>query len=127
MVIRSVDNPFEFIPESRRSDHTDGLFVHDQVKEAGNYTLLSDENPVQGLSFNFNREESEMGFKTNAEIQSWIADNRLKNVQLIEEGGQVFTEKISQINQGISLWKWFVLAALLFLLVEVILLRVLKN
>ncbi len=125
--IKKDDDMYEFIPEVRKTGHSDELFVHGQVIEAGNYSLISSGQRIEGLSFNFNRTESEMIFNSPDEIETILKDNNLYNVSLLQSGKEPFVQTLTDMSRGIQLWKWFVLAALLFLLGEVVLLRLWKS
>jgi len=50
----------------------------------------------------------------------------LKNTKLLEGKAKSLSVVVSELNQGIKLWKTFVLLALLFLALEVVLLRLWK-
>jgi hypothetical protein len=122
------DDNFEIIPEIRRIGNSVDLFMHDQISQAGNYLLEEkDGSPVNGLSFNYSRVESEMVFSSVAEIEKYIADNNLSNVRLINPGDKPLQNTLLELSHGIRLWRWFVLAALVFLMMETLLLRVFKR
>jgi hypothetical protein len=122
------EDNFEIIPEIRRVGNSVDLFMHDQISHAGNYLLEEkDGKPVKGLSFNYSRVESEMFFSAVAAIEKYIADNSLTNVGLINPGDKPVQNTLMELSHGIRLWRWFVLAALVFLLMEVILLRFFKR
>ena len=116
---------FEVIPEIRNIGNAVDIFMHDQISEAGNY-LLEDNKSValKGLSFNYSRNESEMVFSDIPEIEKYIADNNLNNFRLINSENRPVQKTLSELSHGIQLWRWFVLAALIFLLLEILILRV---
>jgi hypothetical protein len=126
MKIRNTDGTFEIIPEQRRVGHMEDLFVYEQISEAGNYFLAHSGETVQGLSFNYDRTESEMAFNSPDELKGIIADRQLSGAAVLETAGKPFAQSLADLSRGIQLWKWFVLAALAFLLAEVLLLRFLK-
>ena len=123
LIIRSLESDFEFIPELRRIGKRVDIYPHGQIAYAGNYTLLNGDVPVRGIAFNYNRSESEMNFYTTEELDDLLADKGLSYLQIVETGGKPFVQTLSEISQGIRLWRWFVLSALAFLLAEVLLLR----
>jgi hypothetical protein len=117
---------FDFIPEHRRQGTSIELFTHGQISLAGNYDLLKENLPVNGISFNYDRAESEMQFYSSAMLNEFISEKKLSNVQVIEATGKPFAQTLSDYSQGIRLWKLFVILALAFLLGETLLLRFLK-
>jgi len=121
--IRDPQSEFEFIPEHRRVNSHLDIFPHGQITSAGNYTLFKSETQIKGLSFNYDRAESELEFLTVDEIESYLDDNGLRNFQVVETADRPFVQTLADLSKGKQLWRWFVLLTLLFLLGEVLLLR----
>lgn len=123
LVIRDLQSEFEFIPELRRINKQVDIYPHGQITIAGNYTLYNDQTPLKGMAFNYNRSESDMNFYTAQELDEMLNNNNLSAIQIIESAGKPFVQTLSEISQGIRLWRWFVILALAFLLAEGLLLR----
>ena len=126
LVIRDIGSDFEFIPELRRINKRVDIYPHGQITNAGNFKLVDGDIPVTGMAFNYNRSESEMSFYTIEELDEILIDKGLTTVQIVESAGKPFVQTLSEISQGIRLWRWFVMLALAFLLIEGLLLRFLK-
>lgn len=126
MKIKDETGTFEIIPEHRKLGHLEDLIIHDQVRQAGNYLLEYENQLLKGLSFNYSRDESDMRFHSLEALKAIIDGRQLSRVFLLDAGSRPFTKVLEEMSRGIQLWKWFVLAALLFLLVEVLLLRFMK-
>jgi hypothetical protein len=124
--IKSINAGFDVIPEYQFKESQIVFYTHNQIKEAGNYFLVSDNKNIKGLSFNYNRIESELNFYQENEIIKLIESKGLKNFSVINNPNKTLTELISEQNQGKRLWKWFIMMALFFLGVEVCLLRFIK-
>ncbi|HXC06712.1 MAG TPA: hypothetical protein VNZ86_18270, partial [Bacteroidia bacterium] len=124
--ISSPDTKFDIIPEHRIVDSKTEIFVRNQVREAGNYNLLANKEQIDGLSFNYNRRESDVSTLDPAGLKEALAKAGLNNFSLIETGQKDLKSLLSEIDQGKKLWKWCILLALLFLAVEIALLRLLK-
>jgi len=124
-VFRITDkkNNFEIIPEHRIIDMRNTIFIHNQIKNAGNYILSAAGKDIEGISFNFNRTESDMKFFTNSEINNQIKEHNLKNFSIVDTKNKTLTQAIEELNQGIRLWKLFIILTLLFIAIEIILLR----
>ncbi len=115
---------FAFIPEIRNQISGVSIFVHDQIKEANNYLIKDKENIIGGLSFNYSRKESEMTFYNKLELEKQIKNNGLTHYTVLNLQNKSTNAIISEIaTSGISLWQYFILLALLSLLIEVLLLR----
>lgn len=124
-VLRLKDNnsDFEVIPERRFTQTSCDLFLHGQIRQAGNYLLFRDQQPLRGVSFNYSRAESEMVFYSAGRLKDFIDERNLQNISVMESGEKPFVQALTEFNQGIRLWKLFVVLALLFLLAEGLLLR----
>lgn len=120
------DNNFEVIPENRVLDQRPLIFVHDQVKEAGNYQLFAGKEPLSGISFNYDRKESDLSRYSPEELVSLYEKENLPNFSLIDTGNKDVTKILADIGQGKQLWKWCILLVLVFLAAETALLRLWK-
>lgn len=98
-----------------------------QEVEAGYYALQNSDGKTERLlAFNHGNEESSMDFYSADELRRAFANQ--PNVEVfdsIQDGD--FVQVLEQENLGKSLWKYFLLAALAFLLVEVGLVRFMKG
>lgn len=113
----------EIVPESRPTGSETFLFLHDQIREAGNYLLTSGQERIKGLSFNYDRRESDLSCQNPDQISGWLEQEQLNNFSMIDAGGKNMTYLLADMSQGKKLWKWFILAALLFFAIEILLLR----
>lgn len=113
----------EIIPEQRRSGNQWNLFFYDQVTEAGNYLLFADDEPIKGLSYNYDRRESALASYDIDALSGALQDNGLGHVNLLDTTGIDFDVALQELRMGRQLWRHFLVLALFFLLVEVALLR----
>ncbi|MEO5569881.1 MAG: BatA domain-containing protein [Bacteroidia bacterium] len=117
---------FDIIPEQRSGTNYINLFFRDQVKESGNYDLLF-KNKLSGIvSFDYDRKESVMSFYNKDEITKIIDENHLSNLKLFEVTSKGITAQLMELNEGIRLWKWGIVMVLIFLAIEILLLKFLK-
>ena len=117
------DNNFEVIPENRVVDLQPTIFVHDQLKDAGNYKLFSGNQALAGLSFNYDRKESDLRRYSPEELIAMYEKASLKNFSLIDAGNKDISKVLADISRGKMLWKWCIILVLLFLAAETLLLR----
>ncbi len=120
----STDKKIDLIPEHRVSDGRTMIFVHDQLKSAGNFSVMAAKNELAGISFNYDRKESDLSCYTSDRLSAAITDKGWNNFRLLSNERQNLTIALAEIDQGIKLWKWFVIMALVFLLIEIVLLRI---
>ncbi|MEM6397632.1 MAG: BatA domain-containing protein [Bacteroidota bacterium] len=115
----------EFIPEQRTVGQRIFLGINEQLEESGFYELLlDDDNPLDLFAFNYDRAESNLDYLSSEEIESLTGGNA--NIL----NGQNEADLISTIqtnNEGRPLWQYFIWGVLVFLLIEVLLLRFWKT
>jgi hypothetical protein len=117
----------DFIPEISRNILGMQLQVHNQIQEADNYFLYNKDSALIGLSFNYNRKESDMQFLSLEQIKEIIALHNLNNFSVLDIQHKSSTVIQNQINSsGRQLYYIFILIVLLALLAEVVLLRIWK-
>lgn len=96
------------------------LYFNEQLKEAGNYLLKGSlENPYY-LAMNYNRDESGMKFLTPEEIQELNPSLRFN---LLSSDGKSISTLLGEQERGSRLWKLCIALALVFLLIEILLLK----
>jgi hypothetical protein len=104
------------IPLQKTYSRTVVLETEDFPNIAGILNVMNTDNVLQNLSFNFNRAESnlsyyDLGLLKNASVDSSLA---------------VTINTIKSTTNINALWKWFVIFALVFLIIEMLLLKYLK-
>ncbi|BAO77228.1 BatA domain-containing protein [Winogradskyella sp. PG-2] len=92
------------------------LETEDFPNTAGILNVMNKNTALQNLSFNFNRNESRLNYYDLSTLDTVTTDSSLE--------ATINTIKSSTtIN---ALWKWFVIFALVFLIIEILLLKYLK-
>lgn len=117
---------FEIIPESKVVDLEHTIFIHDQIKDAGNYGLFTGSELLSGLSFNYDRKESDLNRYSLDELMAMYEKANLTSFSLIDMSDKSVS-KVLDTTEGKKLWKWCVLLALLFLAAETALLRLFRS
>ncbi|RYD83509.1 MAG: hypothetical protein EOP53_00635 [Sphingobacteriales bacterium] len=121
-VFRLVKDSFEVIPPQRMMNGSPSLFVENLLNQAGHYSLTaSSANQSSAIySFNFDRQESQMQFLSADELKENTASLQPK---VLSAQNNSVANQLKEIEEGAKLWKWFIVAALLFLLAETLLIR----
>ena len=97
----------------------------DQSVDAGYYELVNDESTEQLLALNHDNAESKLEYYTPDELRAAFSGQ--KNVEVFDQiNDAAFAREFEDQNLGTSLWKYFLIAALVFLLIEILLIRFLK-
>lgn len=115
--------PREFIPGQFNNGNQTMLDLGNQIKESGFYQLQLDDIDKGLYAFNYDLQESALDYYSTEDLEK-------------QYGGQVniysatanadFTQLINEKESGVRLWRWFLIACLLFLLLEQLFIRFLK-
>jgi hypothetical protein len=115
----------EFIPGQINMGRKIILDMKDQISQAGYYDIMLDNEIIKNIAFNFNRMESDMAVYSSSELASKFNNTRISVIKSEDQAN--ISRYISNKDKGTMLWKWFLLATLLFLLIETLLVRILKG
>lgn len=124
--IRSSHSDFEMIPEVKSVGYGLSLNPYGLIREAGNYTLSVNDTVIRGLAYNYNREESIVDCLSKEEIQEQIGKNGRIHASIFSSSGEKLVHELEEVTLGKFLWKYFLYFVLLFLLVEILILRFMK-
>ena len=115
--ILTVKNNIEsFIPVQQLLNTKVKMTFGDSPTEAGNFSIFNGTNLLQNISFNYNRTESNLAL-ANPDVA-----NNFKQIDNLET---VFNT-IQTDRTDTQIWKWFVILALLFLALEVLIQKFVK-
>ena len=111
-----------FVPGVIRTADQVLLDIPEEITEPGFYTLTIDNDTVTQLAFNYNKAESNINSLSTSDLKSVISG--IGNVQIFDvDNAEEFKRHFSEVNDGVGLWKYALLLALIFLLIEMLLLR----
>ena len=121
---RMQGNGDEFIPQQRMADNMLVVTPGAYAKQAGWYDLLSPKKELAAVyALNYDRRESKMDFLTELQLASALEQ---PDIHLLADAGKNLTAEVRELNLGTTLWKVCICFALIFLAIEVLLLRFLK-
>ena len=103
------------IPEQRAYNSFATITTGNEINRAGNYRVTLENQPIASVSFNSSRAEN---------LDSYYSDEEIGAMVLSEVGE--FVQELESENNKIELWKIFVMAALFFLICELLILKFLK-
>lgn len=118
---------FDVIPAHSVLDGHTLLDVHRQVTAPGNYFVSLGKDQLTGISFNYNRRESDLTTLNAETIKANCEKAGLTNFALLENSSKGLTSMLTEIDYGVRLWKTCIWLVLFFLLCEILLIRFLKN
>lgn len=125
MVYKIGGEAGEFIPEQRTIASRVNLGINNQIQQAGFYNLFYTAGEIlDRFAFNYDRKESDLRFLSADELRQKTDDT----MPIIEgTKAQDFTSIVAQQSKGTPLWKLFLILALVFLLLETAVLRLIKG
>ena len=115
-ILTVKNNAESFIPVQQLLNNKVKMTFNESPSEAGNFSIFNGANMVKNISFNYNRTES------NLALANTDAANKFKEIDDIET---VFNT-IQTDRTDTQIWKWFVILALLFLALEVLIQKFVK-
>lgn len=115
-VLSLVSEEENFIPQQQAFSGKIQLNTNELPSKAGNFSVVYKDENIGNLSYNYNRNESSQEFQNIDAID---------NVEVYDSVSEYF-ETSKAATQDRQLWKSFVIFALIFLTVEMLLLKYLK-
>ncbi|TMM57574.1 hypothetical protein FEE95_11135 [Maribacter algarum] len=109
-ILKVTQNEYEFIPRQKSFANKVSLYFNENPQKDGIYSVFNKENVYRNLSFNYPREESKLNYM---DVSTINASSKNESIKALFEQMQ----NDSSIN---ALWKWFVILAVLFMLIEVL-------
>jgi hypothetical protein len=115
-VIAVANSNYSFIPLQQILSTKVKLSFGDYPEKAGNYAINQQTKNLQNISFNYPRTESNLN-----EDNSTIYSNFAK-INSIEEA----LNELHSLRTDTVIWKWFIMATLLFILIEILIQKFVK-
>ncbi len=116
-----------FIPGVTVSEQGMRLETGGLIENAGHYLVKNGNETIASLSFNYNREESDLRYFSPDELGERITLSNLEQASVLANVSANFAEVLQEIQKGKQLWKWCILLALFFILAEVLIARFWKQ
>lgn len=115
--ILTVKNKEEsFIPIQHLLNNKVQLYFNDYPTKAGNFAIYNTNKVIENISFNYPRTESNL---------DQIDSNTIADLQTSNSISTIF-DTLQTSRSDNQIWKWFIIFALLFLLLEMAILKFLK-
>ncbi|MFC6860463.1 BatA domain-containing protein [Zunongwangia atlantica] len=105
-----------FIPHQQNTTDKITVTTTELPENAGNYMIMYQQNRILPISYNYPRNESDLNY---------LDINEFKNIEKQTDLNTYF-ESAKAAQQIDVLWKWFVIFALIFLTIEMLLLKFFK-
>ena len=112
-ILTLSDSLTKMIPLQQTKANQVLITTKDEPSQSGIYTLEKENESLSNVSYNYNRSES---------VLQYNDPNQWEGIKVYQSVGDLF-EQITKDNSIKSYWKWFVIFALLFLLLEMLILK----
>jgi hypothetical protein len=115
-ILKLANKTRQFIPFQTNFNNKVSITTKDDPKEPGHFSILKDTDTLTLVSYNYNRNESQLNYANLAKIKGVSIENSLDT-----------TLKNIKIEANVTwLWKWFVIFALILLAFEMLILKYFK-
>ena len=117
------DGSFVMMPAHEVRNNRMIVFLHDDLPDAGFYALAMRDSVYHVMAWNDSRTESEMDFADKEAVATMFKEAGFEATTVIDADDFANHDLVQAMARQSSIWKWFVLLALLALLGEVAVLR----
>ena len=114
LTVKGLDE--QFIPIQQILNTKVKMTFNDYPEQAGNFSIYNKKEWIENISFNYNRTESDLASAN---------ENRLSDYKTAESIKSFF-DTLQTDRTDNQIWKWFVIFALLFLIIEMAIIRFVK-
>jgi hypothetical protein len=119
-ILKLKNEENEFIPLQQVFHNKVQLKTNEQPSKSGFYKITSNNNALRSVSYNYNREESNLNYSNLKEL---FKDDA--NISISNSIKETFT-RLNEQQEIKPLFKWFLAFAILFLLLEIFILKFFK-
>lgn len=116
----------EVIPEHRNTTNSTEVFIPLELRQSGQYNLVLGDSLRDVFSMNYDRRESDLSAFTTDAINDWIVSQDLKNVSIVESDDEGIGKIATDLNDGKKMWYTLIVWTLIFLAIEILLIKYLK-
>lgn len=119
--LKIVRNELEFIPLQSKNNDKIRVTTNDYPLTAGIYEFKSNDQVIEKIAYNYNRKESDLSYQPLRPLA-----DQYDNIYLYESIDKAIKDG-NQRNNNKNLWQLFIIFALVFLVLEILLQKFLKN
>lgn len=124
--LKKVDANLEVIPEHRNAGGNTEVFFNSELKDAGVFQLLLSDSIIDVVAFNFDRNESDMSAFSSDEINALLKESNNTSFSVIDADADSIGKFANELDGGKKMWYTMLMWALIFLAIEILLIKYLK-
>lgn len=121
--LRNTKDGSEFIPGHRSAAGNTSIYFNDEIKTAGNYLLSLGDSTVSAISLNYNKLESQTAVLPLSDVSEILNNRGFTNWNILENSSESIGAGTAQIAQGKQYWLTMIVWALIFLAIEILLIK----
>ncbi len=121
--IRDVESTFEMIPMVEMRNNRAMIRLFDELPGAGFYNVSNGDEIVATTGWNDGRKESKMKFVDTEEVDKILKNNGLNVITVMRSDDIRSGDVMKTMVRRSTLWKSFIILALISLLIEILVLR----
>ena len=125
--ISSTTNSKSFIAQSRSVGGQTEVFLPTEINESGFYALKENSVNLMPLAMNFNNAESNVDLLAGEELLKLAQQIGLTEFSIKDANAEMLQSLATELGGGITLWKYLIYAALLFLALEIVFIKLWKS
>jgi hypothetical protein len=125
--ISSTNNSKSFIAQSRTLGGETEVFLPSEISESGFYVVKENGSNLVPIAMNFNNSESDIEIINSDELTKLAQQIGLTEFSVKEANAEMLQSLATELGGGISLWNYLIYATLLFLALEIVLIKIWKS
>ncbi len=123
--LKLTGDGFDVIPDINQQNGKTILNVADQIKKSGFYEVKKPDSTLAVVAFNQDRIESDMNYDTKTDLEERFGMG--SDLHVINAKTENISSAIAEKNNGTELWKLCLILSLLFIAIEIVLVRFLNS
>ena len=113
-----------FYPTIKSKNGTTFIHTENQIEDDGHYNILFRDSIVKTFSVNYNRSESNLDFFSLKDFKTSLKNNHLNQLfSLNEQFNKTQIKSIASLQLRKDYWIYFVVLALIFIILEIIIIK----
>lgn len=95
--------------------------------QPGNYRMMQGDELLERISFNVSDVESRLSTLDQSKLRRYLENRGMDYVEILDAQPEQLTSRITIEKEGIPLWKYFIILAIVFLLLEILVIRLMRS
>lgn len=124
--IKNEKQSIDIIPNAYTNNNSINLNIKEHLINDGFYDIFNKDKQFSSVAFNYTRDESNLIFVNINKIKEMFQNKKINISYLSSNQSNNITQQIKDQTLGVQLWKWFIIFALIFILLEILTIKFYK-